>query len=566
MKHCPECNRNYADPTISFCLNDGAPLIFGEAVEESPTAILTDEGRNESPTRILDPHTTAPTESFPFPVADAKQSRAGGWKLPVLVSLALLLLGAAGVIAYLYLEKPSNKAIQSIAVLPFQNGSGSQDLEFLSDGLSAMLIDKLSQLPQLKVISRTSSFKFRDPNPDIQDIAAKLGVQAVVTGQVAKQGETLTVRVEMIDAKDNTQIWGEQFARKANDAVEIQQEIAQTVLQKLKIKLSSAQEQSLARVGTTNPDAYELFLQGKVFHDRGGIENRKKANQYFEQAIAKDPNYALPYAYLSRSYLIMAGNGVGDPKEFDPKAEAAAQQALRLDPTQAEAHLAMASVYLHQWKWDNARGAIERAIEFSPNSERAYQSLAFYHSIHGRHVEAVAEARRALELDPVSLGSLDRVALTLCYARQFDESIETAKKVIELDPKHGYAYTVLGYSYAGAGRFREAINTHIESAKIDAPLPSDKIFLGAAYANAGERAKAIEILNELRSTREYVSPGELPVLLVALGDKEAAFASLEGAYEAHDLQLLYLKADPAFDPLRDDPRFADLLRRIGLPQ
>lgn len=501
--------------------------------------------------------------SAEYIVSEIRQHRRGFLALAAILATTL-----AGGIGWWYMRSGPAAAevgrIDSVAVLPFENGSGDPNMDFLSDGLSESLIDKLSQLPQLKVIARTSSFKYRGPNIDIQDVAQKLGVQAIVMGKVVRQGDQLMVRVEMIDAHNDKQLWGEQFNRKATDALALQQEIAQTVSDKLRIRLSGSQQQTLAKVGTSNAQAYELFLRGKFVHERGGRENRQKAIQLFEQAVAADPQYAAAYAYLSDSYNILAGNSLADPKEYVPKAETAARKALELDGNIPEAHKALAGVYLHQWKWSDAGRELERAIELNPNFRDAHLSYAFYLAIVGRHDEAVAEAKRAVDLDPVSPLARGRVALCLYFARRNDEAIEAANKLIEMDPTYAFGNVVLGYSYAGKGMYREAVKSHLDSAPTGRLGSSTQIFLGAAYANAGERAKALEILNQLKSSKEYVSPGELPVLLVALGDYDTAFASFERAFEAHDLQLMYLKVDPSFDPIRSDPRFADLLGRVGL--
>ena len=551
LEHSAVPNRTEPNTGAGTQMQAGTSTAGGLIAATDPSAQTISSG----------PHHISSAE---YLVSEIKQHRRG-----FLAVAAVLVFLLAGGIGWWYLRSGPAGAggINSVAVLPFENGSGDPNMDYLSDGLSESLIDKLSQLPELKVIARTSSFKYRGPNIDIQDVAQKLGVQAIIMGKVVRQGDQLTVRVEMIDAQNNTQLWGEQYNRKAADALALQQDIAQAVSDKLRVRLSGAQQQTLAKVGTNNPQAYELFLKGKFLHERGGLENRKKANQYFEQAVAADPQYALAYAYLSDSYSIMAGNSSVDPKEYAPKAEAAARKALQLDENLPDAHDALASVYLHQWKWNEMRRELERAIELNPNYVDARRSYAFYLTLMGRHDEGVAEAKRALDLDPVSLASLARVALCLHYADQHDEAIQTAKKVVELDPDHIFGYVVLGYSYASAGKPREAIKVHLEMQRKDSHQgSSDLIFLGAAYAMAGERAKATEILDQLKSSKEYVSPGELPVLLVALGDYDGAFASFEKAFEAHDLQLMYLKVDPSFDPIRNDPRFIDLMRRVGLPQ
>jgi serine/threonine-protein kinase len=505
---------------------------------------------------------THQASSAEYVVSEIRQHKRGFFAVAGVLVLALAGLGWW----FLRSTPASTEAgkITSLAVLPFENGSGSAEMDYLSDELPANLIDKLSQLPQLeKVIARTSSFKYRGPNVDVQDIAKKLGVQAIITGKVAKFGDQLSVRVELVDVSDNKQIWGEQYNRKATDALAVQQEIAKAIAEKLKLRLSGDQRQQLANTGTSDPRAYDLFLRGKVFDERGGKENRKKANQFFEQAIAVDPGYALAYAELSGSYSVMAGSSSVDPKDYIPKAEATARKALELDQNLPEGHRALATVYLHQWKWDDQRRELERAIELDPNSGGGHRAYAFYLTVMGRHDEAVAAAKRGLDLDPVAPNALARLGLCLHYARRNDEALEMAKKVVELDPDFAFGYTLLAYVYAAAGRHREAIDVYDNMRRKGFEMASsDNIYLGAEYAALGERAKALEILNQLKRGKEYVSPGDLPVLLVALGDHAAAIASFEKAFQEHDLQLLYLRIDPAFDPIRNDPRFVDLVRRV----
>ena len=489
----------------------------------------------------------------------------------MLAALTVLLVAliAGGYWFYASRSTNSNDAgqINSIAVLPFENGSGDASLDYLSDGLSESLIDKLSQLPQLKVIARNSSFKYRGANIDVQDVANKLGVRAIVMGRIARVGEQLNVRVEMIDASENRQLWSEQYNRKASDLLAIQQDIAQTASEKLRLKLSGAQEQRLAKPGTTNPQAFELLLKGRYYNGKfGGTDNLKKAAEFLEQAVAIDPNYALAYAELSIRYTSLTGNSLADPKVYIPKAESAARKALELDENLADAHWAISRIYSARWQWQQSEAEIKRAIELDPNNAGAHSSYAGLLTILGRHDEAIAEARRAKELDPLSPIIAFQIGYRLHLARRYDEAIAELKKVLETDPNLDYVYNIIGYAYAGKGQFKEAIAAYRETIRLGDKGTSIQIYLGAAYAQAGEREKAQAILRQLETTKEYVSPGELAILYGALGDKEKAFQTLERAFDEHDLQLQFLKNDPAYDPLRDDPRFQDLTRRVGLPQ
>ncbi|MCA1637459.1 MAG: hypothetical protein LC768_03850, partial [Acidobacteria bacterium] len=375
------------------------------------------------------------------------------------------------------------KEINSIAVLPFENGSGDANLDYLSDGLSESLIDKLSQLPQLKVIARNSSFKYRGANIDLQDVANKLGVQAVVMGKVLRVGDDLSVRVEMINIGENRQLWSEQYNRKSSNILVVQQEIAQAASEKLRLKLTGAQEQQLAELNTVNPQAYELLLKGRYYANTPGAGNRQKAAEYFNQAISVDPNYALAYSELSQIYALLLVNSMVSPTEFRPKAEEAARKALELNENLPQAHLAMAGILRNSWNWAAAEVEYKRAIELNPNLGAARRGYSSYLSNIGRNEEAIAEAKRSRELDPLSLGSTTQVTLSFLYARRYDEAIE-ASQTLELSKQ--WKYLSLGYAYAGKGMFKEAIANYRESIREGNTSPSVQIYLGQAYAQAGD--------------------------------------------------------------------------------
>lgn len=529
----------------------------GEELSRS-NANLTADARNNNATYLMPAHAVSTAE---YVTREIKRR-----PLAVFTAVAVCII-AVGLAAYFaFFLPPAEAPISSVAVLPFENGSGDANLDYLSDGLSESVIDKLSQLPQLKVISRSSSFKYRGPDLDLKQVASALDVQAIITGRVVQRGDDLSVRVEMVDVRENKQLWGEQYARKLQDAVNMQREIAQTVSEKLKLRLSGAQEQRLTKSDTANAQAYELLLKGKYYDDKGGTENRLKAREFYEQAVAADPNYAPAHARLSAIYRRLAADSTLDPKEFIPKAEAEAKTALELDDSVADAHLTMGNLHQYAWRWMEAEREYKRGIDLSPNLGVAHRAYSQFLSLTGRHDEAIAEAKRARELDPVVLSANASVGYRLCFARRYDEAIAELNKVLEMDADYDFTQLVLGYAYSGKGMYKEAIAAYQEAVRLGDDTPSTRIYLGAAYAKAGEIDKANEILRTLLTGKDYVSPGELAVLHGALGDKEAAFASLEKGYAEHDLQLQFLFADPAFAPLRDDPRFEDLLRRVGFPQ
>ncbi len=459
----------------------------------------------------------------------------------------------------------NTKQIESVAVLPFVNVAADPEMEYLSDGISESLIDRLSQLPQLKVIARSSSFKYRGENIDIEDAANKLGVQTIVTGRVARRGDNLSIRVELIDVRDNRQLWSEQYNRRAADLLIIQQEIAQNVSEKLRLKLSGAQKQEIAKQITVNPQAYELLLKGHSYRNKKGTENKMKAAAYYQQAIDIDPAYAPAFAALSISYSDLTHNSILDPKEFTPKAEAAARKALELDESLAEAHVALGLLKLNGWDWAAAEQEYRRALELNPNYAKARRGYAFYLSLVGRHEQAVAEANRAKDMNPLSPSVNTNIGYALYMARRYDEARETLNNALEIERENPYTNGILAHTYLGKGMYAEAVAAFQRVIELGGE-PGYRIYLGAAYAKSGEHERAQAILKQLETGGNYISPGELSILYVALDEPEQAFALLERAYAAHDAQLQFLQVEPAFDPLRSDPRFQDLLRRVGLPQ
>lgn len=480
---------------------------------------------------------------------------------------AVALVGALalGYLLYTRYFATGPNVIDSIAVLPFTNESGDPSHEYLSDGISESLINSLSQLSGVKVIARSSSFKYKSKDADPQEVAKALGVKAILTGRVSQHGENLLIAVELVDARDRTQVWGEQYNQKATDLLAVQAEISRQIAERLRLKLTKAEQQQLAKRETPNQEAYELLLKGRFYFDKGGTEHQKKAIDYYHQAIAIDPNYALAYSYLSINYQLLINNSILDPKEYLPRAEAAARKALELDEGLAEAHWALGQIKRHTWDWAAAEREYKRAIELKSNFARAYLSYANHLSLTGRHEQAIAEIKKAREFDPLSTAVNTHVGYRLFFARRYDEAIEALKQTLELTKTYPLTHIVLGYVYAEKGMYREAISAYQEAINLGGDNPGTQIYLGVAYAKAGDRERAREILKRLQTSRSYVSPGELAILYVALDEREDAFKSLERAYAEHDLQLQYLAVDPAFDSLRGEARFQDLVRRVGLP-
>ena len=514
------------------------------------------QGASAMQTAGGDIHTTSSAE---YIVEEIKRHKRGA-----ALMLAALVLAIAGV-AYLYFVRSSKASINSVAVMPFVNESRAPNTEYLSDGISESLINNLSQLPQLKVIARSSTFRYKGKEIDPEEVARSLGVGAIVTGRVVQRGDDLQVSVELINAQDKTQMWGEQYTRRATDLQTVQVEIARTVSEKLRLRLTGAQEQQLAKQPTENPQAYQLYLTGMLYARKGNIENTKKALDYFNQAVALDPKFALAYAGMAVSYSNLRASGA-DPKELQAKVRAAAQKAVELDDSLADAHNAMATIKKDEWDWSGAESEYKRAIELNPNFASARGNYANYLSAMGRTAEALAEIKRALELDPFRIGIKSIEGLILIRARRYDEAIQVLQNVIKLQPDFAGAHANLGDAYSLKGQYAEAIAETQKEMSLNGETTITLCYLAHDYAMSGKRDEALAILNKLKTTKEHVSRAALAVLYLGLGDKEAALDALERAYQERDTGMRDLKVDPYLDPLRSEPRFQDLLRRTGLPQ
>ncbi len=481
------------------------------------------------------------------------------------LAVATLVIVATGL--YFYFSKRSEGAIDSIAVLPFANVNADAGTEYLSHGLTENLIDSLSQLPNLRVMSRNSVFRYKGQEKDAMAVGRELNVRAVLMGRVRQQGEELLISVELVDAADNSHIWGGQYDRKLADTLAVQQEIARAISERLRLRLTGEAKERLARRSTENSEAYRLYLKGRYFWNKRTPQDVKKGIEYFQQAIELDPLYALAYVGLADCYIVLgAPLNALPPTEAFSKAKAAAVKALEIDETLAEAHASL-GVVKQRFDWDplGAAREFQRAIELNPGYATAHQWYAINFEIMGRAEESVAEAKRALELDPLSRIINARLAHSFYFARRYDEAIEQSLKTVELDPNFAIAHGRLGISYDRKGMYREAIESLLKADALSGAAPEDIATLKQAYAVTGMNGYWRKILNlELeRSQRRYVSAYEIAVLHARLDEKELAFAWLEKAFEERSSALVYLKVEPRFDSLRSDPRYDSLLHRIG---
>ena len=461
-------------------------------------------GINSEVTRV---HTTS---SDSYLVSKMKRN-----KLAASLILATIITMTMGLTYFgysYYLGGGARASVTSLAVLPFINSGNDPEKEYLSDGISETLINRLSQLPGVKVIANSSSSRYRARDSDPLEVGAALGVTAVLTGKVLQRGDDLLISVELVDARDRTQLWGQQYNRKATDLLAVQGEISREIAETLRLKLTTGEQQNLITSGIVKPEAYELLLKGRFHSAKGTIEDRKNAGEYFNQAIAVDPAYALAYAELSDIYRSLINSGTLDPKEYLPKAQAAAQKSLELDEGLAEGHYALANLKTYAWQWADAESEYKRAIELNPNLALAHRWYASYLRLVGRHEQAVAEIKRARELDPLSPGVNATVGYLLAGAHEYDQAIEVLKKTLELNQNYPYAHLFLGFTYAAKGLNSEAIAAYQEAIKLGLDTPSTQIHLGVSYAQAGKREQAQAILKRLQASKDHVSPGELAML------------------------------------------------------
>jgi TolB-like protein/Tfp pilus assembly protein PilF/predicted Ser/Thr protein kinase len=482
--------------------------------------------------------------------------------------LALAALLALG--TWFAVFRAPGEAIDSLAVLPFVNASNDPNTEYLSDGISDSLINNLSQLPNLRVMARSTVFRYKGKEADPQKVGEDLRVRAVLSGRLLQRGDTLIVRAELMDVAKGSQLWGGQYNRKASDVFALQEDLSKEISEKLRLKLTGDERKRLAKRPTENAEAYQLYLKGRHFwNKRPRSSDVEKGIEYFQQAIEKDPDYALAYAGLADSYAVL-GAWESDariaPREVMPKATAAAMKALALDDQLSEAHASLGFVSLHyDWDWREAEKQLKQAIALNPNYATAHHWYSHYAMAMGRSEESLAASKRALELDPLDDTINAHLAWHYYYARQYDQAIAQSRKTLELNPNSFWAHYFLGLAYEQKRMFAQAIPEFQQAIAVSSATFA-KGALGHAYALLGNRSEALRLLSELKepSPRGYVPSYNISVVYEGLGE-EQAFQWLEKAYEEHSSWSVYLKVEPRLDPLRSDPRFADLLRRIGLP-
>jgi TolB-like protein/DNA-binding winged helix-turn-helix (wHTH) protein/Flp pilus assembly protein TadD len=483
------------------------------------------------------------------------------WKLGSIVTLLMLILAGWAI----YPRKHASAAIRSLAVLPLENLSGDASQDYFADGMTDELIADLGQISALRVISRTSVMPYKSARKPLPQIARELGVDAVVEGTVLRSGNQVRITAQLIEAVADKHLWAHSYEGDLSDTLALQNQVARTIAEQIRINLNAQEQAALKKLTVVNPEAYEAYLKGRYFWNKRTGESLKKAVEYFNAAIAKDPGYAQAYAGLADSYALLGNSDLLSPRDAYPKAKAAASRALELDNSLGEAHTSLAfCLGDFEWNWDAAEKEFLQAIALDPSYATAHQWYAMQLRIVGRFDEAVAEIRKAESLDPLSLIISADVADVLFASRRYDESVQQSRKAIDLDPEFAIAHYELGQALAQKRIFSEAIEELEKANRLSGGDATCIAVLAYAHAASGRTDEARKLLDKLKKepNRRFSYPADEALIYASLNDNDGAMALLEKTYNDHfDAQVL---RSPAFDSLRSDPRFQELLRRMGL--
>jgi TolB-like protein/DNA-binding winged helix-turn-helix (wHTH) protein/Flp pilus assembly protein TadD len=488
------------------------------------------------------------------------------WKIS---AFALLLLMTALVTWKLHSWNRPSPVIRSLAVLPLESLSSDASQDYFADGMTDELISDLGQISALRVISRTSVMAYKHTRKPLPQIARELNVDAVVEGTVLRSGDRVRITAQLIEASADKHLWSQSYEGELRDTLALQNKVARAIADQIRINLNPQEQAALKNVKVVNPEAYVSYLKGRYFWNKRTADGLKVALAYFNQAIDEDPKYAQAYSGLADTYALLGDwqYAVMTPKEALPKAKVAAIKALELDSALGEAHNSLAfCLDGFDWDFDSAGKEFRRAIELNPGYATAHHWYAWHLSLLGRYDEAIAEMRKAENLDPLSLIINADLAELLVLAHSYDESIRQSRKTIEMDPNFGLAHNQLAQAYLQKQMYDEAIAELQKAVQLSGGSPTVIANLARAYAASGKRSEAVKLLSDLkkRSSPGYSHASEIAVIYAALGDKDQAMIWLEKAFEERFNPGVLLR--PGFDPLRSDPRFEDLARRIGLPR
>ena len=574
MKRCPRCNRVENDDSLAFCRIDGEVLTIVDGSDPN-AATVTLLVANEPETSIL-PSTKSNAEflkpTVPTTViapskitANTRSLRKPKWRKVVLVMAPLIVIAVVTCVYLFWLRNTKIAPIESIAVMPFVNETGNADVDYLSDGMTETLISSLSQLPNLNVKARSSVFRYKGKATDAKTIGKELNVHAILNGRVVQRGDQLKLSLELVDVQTENVIWSGQYDRKQADLVTLHNEIAHDVSNKLRVKLSGADEQKLAKSYTVSAEAYQLYLRGLFHWNKRTPRDLQKSVEYFEQATAIDSNYALAFAGLADAYALLSAFGGAQPREVMPKAKEAALKALSLDNQLAEAHVALGyTAQFYDYDFVTAEREFKRGIELNPRYVIAHEFYGTLLSNLNRHEEADAQFRLALQLEPLSLGANRMYGETLFFARKYDESIAQLKKTIELDESFASAHRSLSRVYLMTRNYPGHVEEYSRYFELIGD-PQAAMFLRESFTKVGWQGFMTMMTGDKRPTR-YYAPFTAASYFALLGEKDKATAELNKTFDDRLYYCAWMRSDPPLDPLRDYPPFQELLKKVGPPR
>lgn len=498
---------------------------------------------------------------FTVPKPTSKLRR---WALPAVMVIALVVLGGVG---YRLLESRADR-VQSIAILPFVNANPDPDTEYLSDGLAQSLIDRLSRIPRLRVLASSTTFTYKGRQVDPREVGGNLKVSALLQGKVSKMGDTLLIETDLVNTSDGAELWGERYRRNASEVLNLDSEISREIVEKLSLRLTGTEQQALAKQYTDNSEAYQLYLKGLYNTRKYTKEGLQKGAEYFRQAIALDPNYALAYAGFADN-MGLAQDWYAPSDQTMPAAKAAAEKALQLDANLDFAHTMEGNIYFfYDYNLPAAESELKRAVMISPNSAVAHAFYGWYLVSLKRFDEGIKECQRARQLDPLSSETNFLLGQSFYLARRYDLAVNQLRTTLDLDPNFWVAHDELGWVYQEQGDLPQAIAEFEKARALEPSVAEPLASLGRGFALSGQTAKAHQVLDQLKriSVQVHITPYNVASIYSALGDKAAALEQLENAYQERSFYLSWLAVDPQLDSLRNEPAFQSLLQRVGLPQ
>jgi len=502
-----------------------------------------------------------------LPSPDTRVSSGRSKLLQIVAAICVLISLTVLTVAHYLRKVPSDLQVHSIAVLPFENLSGDPQQQYFADGMTDELITDLTKLGSLSVISRTSAMQYQGTKKSLPVIGRELNVDAVVEGSVLRSGDKVRISIQLINARNDRHVWAETYERQAGDLVELESEVAEAVADQIQVKLTAAERQRFSRARRVNPEAHEAYLKGLYFWNERTSESLRVSIGYFEEAIRKDPGYALAYSGLADDYDVASDYDLLPPRDSYSKAKVAVLKALELDPTLAQAHATLADMKsAYEWDWAGAEAEFKRALALNPGYATAHHWYAQYLTARGRHQEALAEIGRAMELDPLSPSISAFAGSALYMARQYNKSAEQLAKITAAEPTYAPAHYFLGFTREKQGNLNDAIKEFQKAVDLSGGDPSYLAALAHASALSGNlhQARVICARLENRATTEYVSSYDISLVYLGLGQKQQALNWLNRAYEEDDPNMNFLNVDPVLDNVRSDLRFQDLLQRIGL--